>query len=116
MSKIKEYNPLHTISIKWYRIILFSVVSSISDNQIQDFFRKFGKITYFKRYGEEVIISFAKDNYIDSIKKVLLCGGYKYSASEFVIDYKHEQLEKMIPFQLKRPEYLYQVKTFTELS
>jgi hypothetical protein len=84
-------------------------VSAINDNQIQDFFRRFGKITYFKRYGEEVILSFAKDNYIDSIKKVLLCGGYKYSASEFVIEYKHEDLDKMIAFQLKRPEYLYQV-------
>ena len=85
------------------------MVSSIKDHQIQDFFRKFGRISYFKRYGEEVIIGYEKESYQDSIKKVLLCGGYRYSTNEFIINYQPDNFDKKVPFQLKRPDYLYQV-------
>lgn len=39
----------------------------------------------------------------------MLCGGYKHVAQEFVINYKPEGQFYEVPFQLKRPEYLYQV-------
>ena len=90
----------------------FSIASGIKDQQVQNFFRKFGKITYFKRFGEEVIIVYSKENYQESIKKIILCSGYKYSMNEFVIDYNPENSEEVVPFQLKRPEYLFQVKDY----
>ena len=55
---------------------------------------------------------YSKENYQESIKKIILCSGYKYSMNEFVIDYNPDNSEEVVPFQLKRPEYLFQVKDY----
>lgn len=56
-----------------------------------------------------MIIAFSKETYQDSIKKVMLCGGYKYNMNEFIINYKPDNSDEIVSFQLKRPEYLFQV-------
>ena len=109
-SVVKDYDPKQAISVRGYfSCNKFSVVQGISDHKVQDFFRKFGKITNYFRYSEEVILAYSKEDYEDAIERVLLCSNFRFSTNEFIINYVPEGETKEVAFQLKKPEYLYQV-------